>query len=99
MIAAGGAATVETLEAEIDPADTALRGKGVGAGTFRNRVLQKIQTPDSMSAKARLFTQILPGLKEKSAYFTHKSIQAAVNESEVQIGDAVLNVYLTQATK
>lgn len=52
-----------------------------------------------MSAKAQLFTQVLPALKERSAYFSHKSIQAAVNEAELPIEDAVLNVYLTQATK
>lgn len=59
----------------------------------------KNQTPEIVSAKARLFTQVLPALKERSAYFSHKAIQAAVNEAELQIEDAVLNVYLTQATK
>lgn len=52
-----------------------------------------------MTAKAQLFAKVLPALKERSAYFSHKSIQTAVNEAELQIEDAVLNVYLTQATK
>lgn len=52
-----------------------------------------------MTAKARLFTQVLGGLKERSPYFSYKAIQMAANDAEIAIKDDVLSVYLNQAVK
>lgn len=53
----------------------------------------------ALSAKERLFTEILGSLKERSPYFTHKAIQTAINDAELGLKDEALNVYLHQAAK
>lgn len=52
-----------------------------------------------MTAKEQLFTRILGSLKERSAYFTHKAIQIAIKETELDLKDETLNFYLHQAVK
>jgi hypothetical protein len=52
-----------------------------------------------MNAKSKLFTCILVSLKERSPYFTHQTIHAAINEAELGLKDEAINVYLHQAVK
>jgi len=52
-----------------------------------------------MTAKQKFFEQVLGGLKTRSAYFSHKAIQAASNAAELSLKDSSLSVYLTQAVK
>ena len=50
-------------------------------------------------AKARLFGEVLPGLKAARAYFSRPAIQAAATAAGLELKPGVLNVYLHQAVK
>jgi hypothetical protein len=50
-----------------------------------------------VTAKTQLFTQVLGGLKERSAHFTHRVIQAAANDAELALKDSSPKVSLSQA--
>jgi hypothetical protein len=52
-----------------------------------------------MNAKAQLYTQVLPEMKARGAYFSHKAIKAAAREAGLALKDATLNAYLSQAVK
>jgi hypothetical protein len=52
-----------------------------------------------VTAKEQLFTRILSDLKKRSAYFTHKAIQTAINDAELGLKDSSLKVYLSQAVQ
>jgi hypothetical protein len=52
-----------------------------------------------MTAKHQFFDQVLGGLKERSAYFTRGSIQAAVEAAGLALKRPTLAVYLNQAVK
>jgi hypothetical protein len=86
---------IAKLEAEIDARVAALYGLDDEDQRWAAQAAPSAQPPD----KEKLFFKILGGLKEHSAYFTHKSIQSAVNDAELGLKDEVLNVYLHQAVK
>lgn len=86
---------IAKLEAEIDARVAALYGLDDEDQRWAAQAAPSAQPPD----KEKLFFQILGGLKERSAYFTHKSIQSAVNDAELGIKDEALNVYLHQAVR
>lgn len=52
-----------------------------------------------MTAKQQFFDQVLGGLKERSAYFTRDSIQAAAEAAGLALKRPTLAVYLNQAVK
>jgi hypothetical protein len=52
-----------------------------------------------MTAKQQLFDQVLGGLKERSAYFSRDSIQAAADAAGLSLKRPTLAVYLNQAVK
>jgi hypothetical protein len=52
-----------------------------------------------MTAKQQFSDQILGGLKERSAYFSRDSIQAAADEAGLALKRSTLSVYLNQAVK
>ncbi len=51
-----------------------------------------------MNAKSILFSQVLPGLKAASAYFTTAAITRRVQELGLAISEGTLPVYLSEAT-
>lgn len=52
-----------------------------------------------MTAKQQFFGQVLGGLKERSAYFSRDSIQAAADGAGLAVKRSTLSVYLNQAVK
>lgn len=52
-----------------------------------------------MTTKARLFTEVLPGLRERCAYFSRHAVRAVADAAGLAVNDRVLNVYLHQAVK
>jgi hypothetical protein len=52
-----------------------------------------------MTAKQQFFERILGGLKERSAYFSRDSIQAAADEAGLAVKRSTLSIYLNQAVK
>ena len=52
-----------------------------------------------MNAKHQLFTQVLPGLKERCAYFARPAVRSAADAAGLVLSDRSLNVYLHQAVK
>lgn len=86
---------IAKLEAEIDARVAVLYGLDAEDQRWAVQATPSAQPPD----KEKLFFQILGGLKERSSYFTHKSVQKAVNDAELGLKDDALNVYLHQASK
>ena len=52
-----------------------------------------------MTAKQQFFDQVLGGLKERRAYFSRGSIQAAAEDAGLSLKRATFAVYLNQAVK
>ena len=52
-----------------------------------------------MTAKLQFFEQVLGGLKERSAYFSRDSIQAAADGAGLALKKPSLSVYVNQAVK
>lgn len=52
-----------------------------------------------MTAKQQLSEHVLGGLKERSAYFSRDSIQAAADKAGITLKPSTLAVYLSQAVK
>ncbi len=51
-----------------------------------------------MNAKAVLFRDVLPQLKEASSYFTTEAITRRVKKLGLQLSEGTLRVYLSEAT-
>jgi hypothetical protein len=49
------------------------------------------------SKKSILFTRILPSLKETSAYFSLSAVKRALAASEIELADATLREYMSEA--
>jgi hypothetical protein len=86
---------ITKVEAEIDARVAALYGFDAEDQRWAAKATAGAKPDD----KTALFFEILGRLKERSGYFSHKAIQAAVNDAEMSIKDEVLSVYLTQAVK
>jgi hypothetical protein len=52
-----------------------------------------------MTAKQQFFDQVLGGLKERSAYFSRETIEAAADSAGLAVMRSTLSVYLNQAVK
>ena len=51
----------------------------------------------SWSQKKRLFTGILPSLKEQSAYFSLAAVKRALTAAEIELADNTLREYMSEA--